>query len=107
MQNPIIPFIWSAIAFAIGGYLVDTNDIIFKIFGGCIIIFALVASRYLNHALMHIKNSVIYISGIMALFGSVFLVNNVLTGSSFSSAVLGYAAPIIVVSLMWFFSPSD
>jgi hypothetical protein len=104
MQNPAIPFIWSALAFAVGGYLIDADGTFLSIVGGAFIVFALLAANSLNQSLANLKSSLVHLSGLVLLFAGVLLTNKVFTDAPMSHAVLGCAAPMFVVSVIRFFN---
>ena len=103
MFHPIVSFFWSALGFAIGGFLVESDNILVIILGWMSVIFALASALYLEKTLILINGMAIFAVTVVFLFGGIFLVNKVLTSLVFTNAVLGRIFPLIVVSAIRFY----
>jgi len=74
--NPLIVFLWSAIFYALGGYFIDGEGILF-VLGFLCLGLGFFSTRYLYGITMLMSGYIIYLTGIIGLFLSVIMFNNV------------------------------
>lgn len=104
-MNPIaISYIWSALAFSVGGALVDYNNLIINLVGWALVVFAVLSARALNMATFHVSAVSVHLTALILLFASVVLVNKVFPDPPLSYAILGLSFPMLFVSGFRFFN---
>ena len=98
--NPMIVFLWSAIFYALSSNFIDGEGFLF-VLGIICLGLGFFSTRYLYGITMLISGYIIYLTGIIGLFLSVIMVNNVdfiMNNNYLNHLVLGIGFACIILS---------
>ena len=103
--SPILVFTWSCIFYSLFSYLINEEGLLF-ILGLFCFVFGFFSTKYLIGLTILIPNYVVYLSGILGLFISVILLNNmnfVKNNLIFENIILGIGMSLFILAGYRFF----